>query len=141
MPLTMAQRGACYMTAAAVGGLAVSLAFWVLGNLGVPHLLGVSGPAPVLELPAIYRNMVWGGLWGLLFLAPVSPDSLWRKAVLLTLAPVLVALVVFIPMRGGSLFGLDRGYVTPIWVYVVNLAWGFTTAYLGRELIGPEAEH
>jgi hypothetical protein len=140
MPLTPAQRAACYVTAAALGGLAVTLAFWALGRLGVPSLLGISGPPPSLEAPAIYRNMVWGGLWGLLFLLPVSPDSLGRKAMILTLAPVLVALLVFIPLRGGSPLGLDRGYLTPFWVYAVNLAWGFTTAYLGHALIGPEEE-
>jgi hypothetical protein len=140
MPLTNAQRSACYITAGAIGGLAVTLAFWALGKLGVPHVIGVRGPEPALEAPIIYRNMVWGGLWGLLFLLPMSPVPLWRKALLFTLAPVLVALVVFVPLRGGSLFGLDRGYLTPLWVYVVNLAWGFTTAYLGQAVIGPEAE-
>jgi hypothetical protein len=140
MPLTMAQRAACYVTAAALGGLAVTLAFWVLGNLGVPQLLGISGPPPALEPPAIYRTMVWGGLWGLLFLLPVNFGPLWRKAMLLTIAPVLVALLWFIPRRGGALLGLDRGYLFPLWVYAVNLAWGFTTAYLGHALIGPEEE-
>jgi hypothetical protein len=140
IPLTIAQHSACYMTAGAVGGLLVTLAFWALGKLGVPYLLGVSSPPPALELPTIYRNVVWGGLWALLFLLPVSPGSLWRKAMVLTLVPVLFALLVFLPMRGGSLFGLDRGYLTPIWVYVVNLAWGFTTAYLGSALIRPEGE-
>jgi hypothetical protein len=140
MRLTMAQRAACYVTAAAVCGLAVTLAFWVLGKLGVPLLLGVGGPEPILDAPTVYRNMVWGGLWGLLFLLPVSPGSLWRKAMVLPLAPVLVALVVFIPLHGGGLFGLDRGYVTPLWVYLVNLSWGFTTAYLGRALLGPERD-
>jgi hypothetical protein len=79
-------------------------------------------------------------LWGLLFLLPVSPGSLWRKAMILTLVPVFFALVVFIPLRGGSLLGLDRGSVTPLWVYVVNLAWGFTTAYLGEALVEPGKE-
>jgi len=129
----MLTRVALYYAAASLGGLAVVLTAWALGQAGVPDVLGVA-LKPKLELPWLYRAVVWGGLWGLVFLLPVNIQPLWLKGLVLTLAPVLAALVYFIPMRGGAMFALDRGALAPFYIYAINIPWGLVTAYLGRRL-------
>lgn len=126
----MLTRAALYYAAASLGGLAVALTAWALGRIGVPDILGVA-IKPELELGWIYRVMVWGGIWGLIFLLPVNVKPLWLKGALMTLAPVLAAFVIFIPMRGGAMFALDRGALAPLYIYLINIPWGFVTAYLG----------
>ena len=121
----MLRRAALYYAAASLGGLAVVLTAWSLGQIGVADALGVA-IKPALDLPWIYRLVVWGGLWGVIFLLPVT--------LVLTLAPVLAALVIFTPMRGGALFALDRGALAPLYIYLINIPWGLVTAYGGRWL-------
>jgi hypothetical protein len=123
-------RAALYYAAASLGGLAVVLTAWTLGQLGVADALGVA-VKPKLELPWIYRAVVWGGLWGVVFLLPLTVRPLWLKGLLFTLAPVVAALVYFIPMRGGAMFALDRGALAPLYIYLINIPWGLVTAYLG----------
>jgi hypothetical protein len=129
----MLRRVALYYAAASLGGLAVALTAWALGQIGVADALGVAIKPP-LEPPWLYRLIVWGGIWGLIFLLPLAIRPLWLKALLFTLAPVLVALVVFFPMQGGGLFALDKGALAPFYVYLINIPWGLLTAYLGRAL-------
>lgn len=129
----MLARSALYYAAASLGGLAVVLTAWLLGQAGVPDMLGVA-IKPKLELGWIYRAVVWGGLWGLIFLLPVNVKPLWLKGALMTLAPVLAAFVYFIPARGGAMFAFDKGMLAPLYIYAFNLPWGLVTAYLGRAL-------
>jgi len=129
--MTLITRAALYYTAASVGGLAVALTAWGLGKAGVADALGV-GISPPMQLPWLYKMIVWGGLWGLIFLLPVRIGPLWLRALILTLAPVLVALTVFVPLRGGALFALDKGVIAPFYIYAINIPWGLATAFLGR---------
>lgn len=129
----MLRKAALYYAAASLGGLAVALTAWVLGSIGVPEALGVA-LKPALQKATIYRLMVWGGIWGLIFLLPIVLKPLWLKALVFTLAPVLVALLVVVPMRGGELLLLDKGALAPFYIYLINIPWGLITAYLGRAL-------
>lgn len=129
----MLRNFALYYAAASLGGLAVALTAWILGQIGVSAALGV-GIEPAMERAWLYRLIVWGGLWGVIFLVPVAIRPLWLKALVFTLAPVLVALMVFTPMRGGAPFALDRGVLAPFYIYAINIPWGLVTAYLGRWL-------
>jgi len=135
--MSLVRRAALYYAAASLGGLAVVLTGWGLGQLGVPRALGVAVNLP-LDLAWIYRAMVWGGIWGFIFLLPLPIRPLWLKGLLLTLAPVLAALVYFGPARGGMIFALDRGEYAPFYIYAINSPWGLVTAYLGRALGGDE---
>ena len=53
------------------GALWNSLAVWLFGFLGVAGILGVK-IAPALTAPWLYPRLVWGGIWGLLFLVPLG---------------------------------------------------------------------
>lgn len=132
----MLRRISLYYAAASLGGLAVALTAWVLGSAGVPDMMGVA-LKPALEKATIYRLMVWGGIWGLVFLLPFSLRPLWLKGLVLTIAPVAVALLVVVPLRGGEMLLLDKGALAPLYIYLINIPWGLVTAYLGR-MIGAE---
>ncbi|MGD9867087.1 MAG: hypothetical protein AB7U38_03700 [Hyphomicrobiales bacterium] len=127
----MLHSAAAYYAAGSLGGLAVALTIAGLGAAGVPALLGVDLNPP-LTLPWIYKLMVWGGIWGLIFLLPIPVAPFWLKCVVLTIAPVLAALVIFGPMAGGALFALDKGALAPLAIYLANIPWGLVTGYGGR---------
>lgn len=129
--LSLEARAALLYAAASLGGLAVALTAWGLGAAGVADAVGV-GIKPPMQLPWLYKLVVWGGLWGLIFLIPLRLGPLWLKALVLTIAPVLAALVIFIPLRGGAMFALDAGPLAPFYIYAINIPWGLVTAYAGR---------
>jgi len=131
--MTLLQKAALYFTSAALGGLAVVLTVWAGGQYGVADLFGVA-IKPQLAKGFIYKQMVWGGIWGLIFLLPLAIKPLWLKALVLTLAPVIVALTIFFPKGGLGMMGLERGTLTPLYIYLVNIPWGLVTAYFGRAL-------
>jgi len=131
--MSLLQRAALYFTAAALGGLAVVLTVWAFGQIGIADLFGVK-IKPALTKEFIYRQMVWGGIWGMIFLLPIQIKPLWLKALVMTLAPVAVALVLLFPQTPLGILGLGAGALTPFYIYLVNIPWGMVTAYLGREL-------
>ena len=47
-----------------------SLTVWIFGVIGITYALGVK-IAPALSAPWLYPRLVWGGIWGLLFLVPL----------------------------------------------------------------------
>ena len=111
--------------AGTVGGLANSIALWLLGAAGVHAMVGVN-LAPDFSWPWLYRRLVWGGVWGLLFLLPFSKTIL--VGTLLGLAPAFVAGVYFLPQAGLGYLGLELGTLTPVFVIFHNLLWGIVTA-------------
>lgn len=131
--MSLLQRAALYFTAAALGGLAVVLTVWGFGQIGIADLFGVK-IKPALTKEFIYRQMVWGGIWGMIFLLPIQIKPLWLKALAMTLAPVAVALLLLFPQTPLGILGLGAGALTPLYIYLVNIPWGMVTAYLGREL-------
>ena len=131
--MNLLQRAALYFTAAAIGGLAVVITVWGLGQIGVADLFGVAVKPPLAKA-FIYKQMVWGGIWGLIFLLPVALKPLWLKGLVMTLAPVIVALVVFFPLGGAGMLGFNLGTLTPLYIFIVNIPWGLVTAYFGRAL-------
>lgn len=131
--MRLMQKAALYFTAAALGGLAVVLTAWAFGQYGVADLFGVA-IKPTLAKGLIYKQMVWGGIWGLIFLLPIAIKPLWLKGLVMTLAPVIVALVFFIPKGPGGFLGQNLGTLTPLYIFLINIPWGLVTAYMGRAL-------
>ncbi len=114
--------------AGAVGGVVNALVVWLLGLTGINAAFGVK-IAPALAALFVYQKVVWGGLWGFIFLVPVVRRSTIPRGMILSLGPTLVQLLVVFPfhLHKGWL-GLDLGVLTPIFVVFVNLVWGVTTA-------------
>lgn len=114
--------------AGSLGGLLNSFAVWFLGQKGVPALLEVK-IAPNWSAAWLYPRLVWGGIWGALFLLPVLRKSVFGRGLLFSLGPTLVQLFYVFPMVAGKgMLGLALGDFTPLFVVFYNLVWGITAA-------------
>jgi len=114
--------------AGCVGAVANSLVVWLFGDVGINAALGVK-IAPKLTAAWLYPRIVWGGLWGFLFLLPVLRSSLLARGLLFSLGPSLVMLLVVFPMKAKKgMLGLDLGGMTPVLVLFFNAVWGVAAA-------------
>ncbi|MFW6081651.1 MAG: hypothetical protein ACOC7W_07040, partial [Desulfosalsimonas sp.] len=97
-----------FFTAGCIGALANSLVVWFFGDAGVTEMAGVA-IAPSLTLPWLYPRIVWGGIWGLLFILPIFKSRIFLKGSLLSLLPTLVQLLFIFPEAGKGMGGLSLG--------------------------------
>ncbi|MFH1982269.1 MAG: hypothetical protein ABIL58_10510 [Pseudomonadota bacterium] len=117
-----------YFAAGCLGGLVNSLAVWLAGDLGITRSLGVS-IAPALTANWLYPRIVWGGIWGLLFLLPMMDSRLFSKGSVLSLFPTLAQLFVIFPyVAKKGVAGIELGVLTPVAVIVFNWIWGVVAA-------------
>ena len=112
------------------GALANSLSVWLFGKYGINQALGVS-VAPALTPAWLYPRIVWGGLWGLLFLLPMLNSRLFIKGTILSIFPTLVQLFIVFPYKANKgIAGIELGLLTPLLVVIFNWVWGVTTAFI-----------
>jgi hypothetical protein len=106
------------------GALLNSLAVWLFGRLGIAPALGVH-IAPPLTPAFLYPRLVWGGLWGLLFLVPMGRLSLPVRGLIFSLGPSLAQLFWVFPLKAHQgVLGLHLGLLTPVFVLFYNAVWG-----------------
>jgi len=114
--------------AGCLGALANSLTVWAFGEYGINRQLGVA-MAPALTTAWLYPRIVWGGIWGFLFVLPFMNTRLITKGALISLFPTLVQLLVIFPLQAKKgYFGLELGLYTPVLVTFFNLVWGVAAA-------------
>ena len=114
--------------AGALGGLANSLVLWLFGAVGLNQFLGVA-LAPQLTPAWLYPRLVWGGIWGVLFLLPMLTTRVWSRGFIFSLGPTLVQLFVVFPMKAHKgMMGMDLGVLTPAFVVLFNAIWGWAAA-------------
>jgi hypothetical protein len=116
--------------AGALGGFVNALAVWLLGYLRIAAAAGVK-IAPPLTPEMIYPRVVWGGLWGFIFILPFLRNSPWLRGIIFAFAPALVALLVVFPLKASqnAILGLHLGTLTPVFVLFYNIVWGVTASY------------
>ena len=113
--------------AGAVGGLANGLAIWLFGLVGINQLLGVA-LAPQLTTPLIYNKLVWGGIWGFIFLLPFPRLTYPSRGLIYSLGPSLVQIFIVFPLMAHlGVGGIQLGYLTPLLVLFYNAVWGIVT--------------
>jgi hypothetical protein len=106
------------------GGLVKGVVAWLFGAWGINALLG-SSLAPALSPAWIYQHVVWGGIWGLLFLLPVRGISYPALGALYSLPQSLIMLLVLFPKMGqAGLWGLGLGHSTPGLILFFGVVWG-----------------
>ena len=129
------QRMTVTFSAGCLGGLINSIALWLIGQAGVSAEFGVK-LAPSLSPEWLYQRLVWGGIWGFLFLLPLFRSDTLLQGLLLSLGPTLVQLFLVFPKSGKGMLGLHLGTWTPGFVLVLNAVWGMTAAiwikYVGK---------
>ncbi len=124
----LAKKLTVIFAAGCLGGLANSLAVWLFGAYGVTKTLGVR-ISPDLSPTWLYPRLVWGGIWGLLFLLPVFRSSVLKRGLLLSLGPTIIQLFVVFPYKADQgMMGMGLGALTPLLVFVFNAIWGITVA-------------
>tara|TARA_R110001592_G_scaffold363341_1_gene684485 strand:+ start:110758 stop:111150 length:393 start_codon:yes stop_codon:yes gene_type:complete len=117
-----------FFAAGCIGALANSLTVWQFGQLGITSSIGVS-IAPALTPAWLYPRLVWGGIWGLLFILPMLSSRLLLKGAVLSLFPTAIQLFVIFPMTTHKgIGGIELGLLTPVLVVFFNGVWGVVTA-------------
>jgi hypothetical protein len=110
------------------GGLINSVVVYLSGHYHITLLLGVK-ISPAFTLPRLYPRIIWGGIWGVLFLLPLRGGSSIKTGLLLSLGPTLVQLLVVFPYKAHKgLLGMDLGTLTPLFVLIFNAFWGVAAA-------------
>src|SRR5262245_51805538 len=124
-------------TAGFVGAAAVLLAVRLLFYVGIGPALGVTSPLS-LAPPEVYRPLVWGGLWGipLGFILRRLKGRHQAVGFLYFLAPVTALYLIFWPMGGMGLFGLNGGPGIPVHAFIANTPYGIVTTLAIAALSG-----
>jgi hypothetical protein len=114
--------------AGCLGGLINSLAVWIFGEIGITSAFGVN-IAPKISPAWLYPRIVWGGIWGVLFLLPLWKQKILIKGLIYSLGPTIIQLFVVFPVKAGKgVMGFDLGMLTPLFVIIFNAIWGLTAA-------------
>lgn len=123
------QKVSLSFVAGSVGALTNTIAVWLFGVIGLAGALGVH-LAPPFTSPWLYQRLVWGGLWGWLFLLPLTGLSYPVRGLLYSLGPSLVQLFVVFPYQAHKgVLGLQLGYLTPVFVLFYNAIWGLAAGW------------
>jgi hypothetical protein len=124
-------------TAGFIGAAAVLLTARIVFAVGIGPALGVTTPIS-LAPPYVYRPLVWGGLWGipLAFILRSLTAHQMLVGFLYFLAPVAALLLVFLPLSGKGLFGLNDGPGIMVHAFIVNAPYGIVTTLAIRALCG-----
>jgi hypothetical protein len=117
--------------AGVVGAMASTLCLWAAGVYGLSASAGVH-LSPGLGAGWLYFRLVWGGLWGLLFLLPLRTKGPVATGLVLSLVPTVADLLWFMPRAGGGLLGLHHGVLTPVFVLAANAVWGIAAGLWWR---------
>ena len=124
----LAKKLSLVFAAGCLGGLLNSLAVWIFGVIGITSALGVK-IAPPLSAPWLYPRLVWGGIWGLIFLLPLMQKRFLYRGLIFSLGPTIVQLFIVFPVKASKgIMGFDLGLLTPLFVFVFNAIWGLTAA-------------
>ena len=134
----VAQRVAICFAAGVIGAAAVVLFSHVLFELGVSETFGVKAPIS-LKSPDVYKPLFWGGLWGIPFGLAIGAawKHLYLFGLLYVLAPLSALFLIFLPMAGAGFFELQMGGpLFTLYLVLVNLPFGITTALAARAILG-----
>ena len=122
------KRISLMFAAGAMGGLINSLVVWFFGVKGIATHFGVA-IAPALTGSWLYPRVVWGGIWGGLFLLPLMENRQIPRGLVFSLGPTLVQLFFIFPaMAHKGFLGVELGALTPVFVIFYNAIWGVITA-------------
>lgn len=114
------------------GGLIYCVVMWLFSRYGITQSLGVNLHGSVSP-QWMYPRIVWGGLWGLLFLLPMLRSSVLLRSLVISLIPAFVQLFIIYSFYTGKGFaGLQLGLLAPLLVWFFYWVWALATAIILR---------
>jgi hypothetical protein len=120
--------------AGSAGGLSNSIAVWIFGIFGITEALSVN-IAPPLTPSWLYPRIVWGGIWGILFLLPIAIRSYPLKGLIYSLGPTIVQLFIVFPLKANKgMMGFELGILTPLFVLIFNAIWGIQASIIIKSI-------
>lgn len=108
--------------AGAFGACMLALANLLLTALRVQDLIGLPAPAPQPVLPRLYQLLVWGGIWGFLFVVPIMNRWWWLKGIIIGVLASLAVLFYFNP-------GIQTPPMRLVYVLALNAIWGIAAGF------------
>jgi hypothetical protein len=109
------------------GALIQCVVMWLLARYGITHSLNVSLPGSISP-SWLYPRIVWGGLWGFLFLLPILTSSVFARSFVIALIPTGVQLFIIYPFyEHKGVAGLSLGLLTPFVVLFSYWVWSLAT--------------
>jgi hypothetical protein len=114
------------VAAGAVGAILQTIIIVLLSELSIFQVLGMPFKIP-FTLPYLYQRITWGGIWGVLFVIPLLPNTRnWIRGLVFAAVPALASLLFFLPFHDDmGWFGLKMGVLWPVVVVGFALLWGF----------------
>ncbi|QIW10765.1 membrane lipoprotein [Francisella sp. LA112445] len=73
----------------------------------------------------LYRLMVWGGVWAILFALPLTKNIFFKSSIV-GLAVIFFNFIVLMPLSGKGLFASNAG----VEVFVMNIVFNYLWALL-----------
>lgn len=118
--------------AGALGAFFMCLAMWLSTRYGITHSLGVAIQGSIAP-EWMYPRIVWGGVWGLLFLIPLFASNILARSFVMALIPTLVQLFIIYPYyQGKGVAGLNLGVLAPFVVFFFFWVWSLVTSMILR---------
>jgi len=114
-------------TAGAAGGFIRGFLHWFMGSIGMLQLFDINpGLIPSLTPEHIYAEMIWGGIWGILFVLPLLEDSIVLRGIFYGLFPAAVQLFIIFPLslKDGFMGVEPYGRLAPFFIAFVSIVWG-----------------
>jgi hypothetical protein len=114
-------------TGGVVGGLANASALWAVVTLAIRW----KGYGFVPDFPPnwVHARILWGGIWGLLFLMPGGRKRPVLRGLVISVAPSVCQLLAVYPLQiPPGLFGMVLNKFTPVGVVCFNLVWGIVAS-------------
>ena len=114
--------------AGCLGALIQIIAMNVAAHFGLMHHLGVQLSASYYPY-WLYPRVVWGGLWGFVFLLPIFAGNILMRSLLLSLIPACVQLFVWYPFyESKGIAGFSLGLLTPVVIVFLWWIWALSTS-------------
>jgi predicted membrane protein len=115
-------------TSGAIGGIANVLFLSIIALLGLQSFVD---PGNLTTFKAfLYKQMVWGGLWGIIMAIVYMPKNWILRGIIFGLITAAVVLFYLLPSKGLGIAGLEKGINIPFLVLGADLTWGIVTSFL-----------
>ncbi len=110
-------------TAGCFGGIIVNADQYLVGFLNLPKIIGL-GIVPDFNMIDLLSDVMWGGVWGLLFAVPFLDNMLTLKGVLLGGFSFLLQLLTAVSYVHEHVITINDPVALIAYLFGLNVYWG-----------------